>query len=430
MSHPITPAGGLHDDRWQDLIPFYVAGSLPAADVHALERHLAVCADCQQALHEWRIIAESVRGAAVERGRALPPLAKSVRDQLTAPSPSPVPALNGQRAMPPPPRPPAPPTARSMRRVVVEPLPPRRAPRTPLPVTMVAAVLVLLVVGGVLVLSLTRPPTEPQTGSSGGDPNAVAVAPSLTQPSLSPTPTATRPTATPTHTITQEPGILPTRQPSATPAITLSGRADILRDFPAVPTDPPVTPVQIETLCTVTNITGQAIAIYQEPNPESPMTGTLRPGAVLYLWSTSGDGWARVADAQGVVLGWVYLTGLEISGKCAALTPAPTVVQEASLTPTPTAGYGVSIGHDTYDFVVVTNDLVGIPANSRVRISSAYFDGTGWVYSVVAQATGAAADAREWQIRWDSESGSPIIAPTLVPAEPPFTPTFTPTTLP
>ncbi len=63
---------------WEDLIPFYVAQTLPLSDAAALERHLAHCPDCRQSVDEWRAIAATVRAEANRRASRLPPLSPRV----------------------------------------------------------------------------------------------------------------------------------------------------------------------------------------------------------------------------------------------------------------------------------------------------------------------------------------------------------------
>jgi anti-sigma factor RsiW len=61
-------------EEWEALIPFYLARTLPQAEVVRLEQHLQQCPHCRRAVEEWRIIAESVYTDATVQGRQLPPL--------------------------------------------------------------------------------------------------------------------------------------------------------------------------------------------------------------------------------------------------------------------------------------------------------------------------------------------------------------------
>ncbi len=60
--------------HWHDLLPFYVAGQLPTAERIALEQHLLSCQECRAALDEWRALADAVRRDASSREADLPPL--------------------------------------------------------------------------------------------------------------------------------------------------------------------------------------------------------------------------------------------------------------------------------------------------------------------------------------------------------------------
>ncbi len=67
-----------HED-FDDLLPFYAAGTLSAAEAAVFEVHLAACEVCQAALVEWRALAALVSAEAGERvGAALPPLASAI----------------------------------------------------------------------------------------------------------------------------------------------------------------------------------------------------------------------------------------------------------------------------------------------------------------------------------------------------------------
>ncbi len=64
--------------QWEDLIPFYIAQTLPRQEAAALEQHLAGCDMCRRSMDEWRTIATAVRTQAVSHLRDLPPLSLPV----------------------------------------------------------------------------------------------------------------------------------------------------------------------------------------------------------------------------------------------------------------------------------------------------------------------------------------------------------------
>ena len=65
-----------------DLLPFYVAGALPAETVATIQDHLNTCPDCRIALQEWQQLAQHVRYEAQERIDTLPPLSPLVSAQI------------------------------------------------------------------------------------------------------------------------------------------------------------------------------------------------------------------------------------------------------------------------------------------------------------------------------------------------------------
>ena len=69
-------------EQWRDLVPFYVAGTLPAGDRAAVEEHLAECAECREVLREWRLVAAAAQSETSERAIELPPLSAAVRASL------------------------------------------------------------------------------------------------------------------------------------------------------------------------------------------------------------------------------------------------------------------------------------------------------------------------------------------------------------
>jgi hypothetical protein len=76
------------------------------------------------------------------------------------------------------------------------------------------------------------------------------------------------------------------------------------------------------------------------------------------------------------------------------LIPTSTIYWPA----TPTAAYGDGIG---IGYVLVTTEQVGpIPAGARVRISHAWYDGSSWLYGIMAEDEVSYGEARTWQIAY------------------------------
>ncbi len=57
-----------------DLLPFFVNGQLPTAERIAVEQHVLTCEECRTALDEWRALADAVRADTQARAHRLPPL--------------------------------------------------------------------------------------------------------------------------------------------------------------------------------------------------------------------------------------------------------------------------------------------------------------------------------------------------------------------
>lgn len=68
--------------KWRELLPFYVAGVLSAAEGAAVEAHLGDCEACRVAVEEWQSLAVVVRAESATRVPPLPPLSPLVRASL------------------------------------------------------------------------------------------------------------------------------------------------------------------------------------------------------------------------------------------------------------------------------------------------------------------------------------------------------------
>ena len=70
-------------DKWKDLIPFYVAGTLSEDDKQALEAYLIQCGDpCHDEVEEWRAIASATWQHANTNALTVPPLSQAVPDEV------------------------------------------------------------------------------------------------------------------------------------------------------------------------------------------------------------------------------------------------------------------------------------------------------------------------------------------------------------
>jgi hypothetical protein len=89
---------------------------------------------------------------------------------------------------------------------------------------------------------------------------------------------------------------------------------------------------------------------------------------------------------------------------------------------TPTARFGSVNGAPGYPLLTTVDLSPDIPANTRVRISSAWYDGAEWHYDVVAEDENSVATAAESQLTFASEATLPppvTLTPTPLPTLPP-----------
>jgi hypothetical protein len=145
-------------DKWKDLIPFYVADTLSDADKQAIEAYLAQCGDpCQEEIEEWRVIASATWQHVNINNLDLPPLSQRVLQEVAKDAPfrasnkvitsTDFQGDNAHQA-------PVYPRTESKRKQ-------RRSSR--FPVTMVAAFMTMVVFGGILLSQLTPDDIEPET---------------------------------------------------------------------------------------------------------------------------------------------------------------------------------------------------------------------------------------------------------------------------
>lgn len=353
-----------HQDA-QDMIPFYVAGTLPQAEARALEQHLADCAMCRRALEEWRVIGGAVRAEAEDWAQRLPPLGPEVRRRLNRGSQATLPLhpVAAQRV-------------------------PTRAQRAAfgVPATLVAA-MVMILVGAIWIIALSRGEGTLQVASDfTGTPT-----PTLT-PQIAPTESAT-PIPQPTTSATDAPQptntlfipTLPPIQPSETPIILFTrvpplpvqpsetppplpptpfSSPDPTLAPPLLPFSTPPLPLPTSTpgiqmlapteaplpaagRCTVVNHTGQRVDALAGPYPGMQAVFGLFPNEQRAAILRSDNGWYLLETQNpdgSLSQGWV--TGLPTTGPCDQLpvipaslyapTPLPpSTASESGLFPTP-----------------------------------------------------------------------------------------------
>ena len=324
--------------QWEDLIPFYIARTLPAEESRALEQHLAQCTHCQQTVNEWRVIASGVWRQTDTLARNLPPMAEHVRQHATQSAPSrqqiqPVQKneqgyyeIKYHRL------PEEQPTARRFSRV---------------PVTMAAALVTMVLFGGILLLALGSLPQDisltPQTVAD----NSNQAAPSLPE-SPSPEGGSSTPEITTNNTILSTPTLRlpaasstpsplpprPTNTPFPSPVV---GNSVASPTLPLPPSLPPnsgggstemLAPVATNDPffgvpeCTITNTLGQALNIYQWADPNSAIIGSFPPNAAANVQVMSPDGqWIQLNYGN-----WVQANAVAQSGTCNLWIATPTQI--------------------------------------------------------------------------------------------------------
>lgn len=321
---------------WQDLIPYYVARTLPPPQMQAFEAQLARDHDLRQEVEEWRRIAAGVWREADAAARHLPPLSPEIYQKLQY--------RNGAKPTNPTSVPTVAPRVRhtSFGRVNGSPL------------TLVAGFLAVFLCGGVLLMSVIRQ-GQPEVlstavanstdqGGFGGpmNPTSTPVATqcmvglgtnvpgciSATAPSTpidetwtpnprgTPTPVVVRPVAT----ITPPP--LPTRIPqNLMPQATLDPvSASLTQTMIAVYS---VSTVWPDYQCVATNSSGEILPVYARAD-YSEVVDYWAPGTSLPVSAAMYGFWVQVSYGK-----WVPTNGVTLTGPCDEM-PQPTPTSDSS----------------------------------------------------------------------------------------------------
>lgn len=287
-------------NKWLDLIPFYVAGTLEPSDSAALEHHLARCEDCFRALNEWREVATVVRREAKAWAEPLPPLSQSFRAQLTqAPQqpqslPSPQISQNGYQKTQ------SLPTLGEQTTIYV-PSKSRRSSQVRKQLrpslSLIAAVFAVVFFSGILIYGMTQSGDGGTKSASSGQNGTVEATPSIT------------PFVLPIEG-TPSPSVVPS--PTRTPARNTSGSQTIL----PIPTDD-ISVLMEGCLVTAT----QAVNVYQHADVNSLITDVIEAGEFRRTVVTDGNGWYQVSNDQQLgIAGWVSIDDVDLQGDCTDLT--------------------------------------------------------------------------------------------------------------
>jgi hypothetical protein len=112
---------------------------------------------------------------------------------------------------------------------------------------------------------------------------------------------------------------------------------------------------------------------------------------------------SRLLLLPGVVVSILGSAACNLGANPSSTPPIPTEPG------TPAPAYGYYVGMGGYP-LITTEPIDSIPANSRVRISHTYFNGTATIYFIVAEDEQRTAEAREDQITYapDVTPNAPI----------------------
>ena len=441
----------MHND-WEELIPFYVAGSLPRAETSRLESHLSRCERCRASVEEWRALAAVVRADAAAQLRDLPPLSSRVLQVATR-------EAGSRRAQP-----------QAQRR---QPLPFRSASQPvyrPTSVTLIAALFTVILFGGLLALMVLRgsfllpqpaaesvvllptaTPFRPQSAAPSPAPQIIVIEPSATPV----TPASELPTKPPPVILTAPPLIFSTPlPPSATrPPFVATRRPPTAEPPMLIPAasasaDPslesfalqmPAPDLALKDACTL-HAAASAASLYAGPGLYYGIVSTFSAADALPVLAVSDNNWFQAQSLDGSI-GWVPVDQVYTSGSCDSLAVIA-AAQPTEALPTPTAYSGVPVavvsadsvnlrgGPDTI-YPVVALALAGerLPVIALARASSGIWylvesvgQGAVWVSASVVELLPADAFIPAAA----TIPPSPAPTATIIP----FMPTSTPTAAP
>jgi hypothetical protein len=192
------------------------------------------------------------------------------------------------------------------------------------------------------------------------------------------------PTIEVSPTITLTALSFPTRTPIAlVPTITVldpnAQPTSAASQVALVPTMPPP-----EGVCSLKATGDYDVNVRRGPGTNFEIMSALPAGQYTVIIKQDVSGWYQIPWGREAV-GWVSPKVVTLYGPCSSLR----VNMEAdlaapSLTPTPTAVYNNEIGMNV--FRVITLTAVGdIPAGTAVRVASAMYNGSTWMYTIATR---------------------------------------------
>ncbi len=289
-------------NQWEELIPFYIASTLPVKQARALESHLVGCETCRQSVEQWRAIAGAVKEEATAQARGLPPLSPQLRHIMATQRPRPDATLFR-----------------------------RPTSRWNLSYVAVAAAAAILVATGVLAVLMGRGLKSPtRQGSS----ISALMTPTGTQRSAATTPQVTaQATAlqhdfgivTPTTIFinTPRPSITPMQSATAVP----SQKSAQPEQSTEVPTHSSNANLSVSLTCTVTSTSSDGVAAMRLPDVNSGIAGYLAANVQQPVIVQVGGGWYEIFLSDVGSIGWVSDTTVTLNGPCSDVPlPTPTLV--------------------------------------------------------------------------------------------------------
>ena len=411
-------------EKWKDLIPFYVADTLSDSDRQALEAYLIKCGDpCQDEINEWRVIASATWQHVNTNNLDLPPLSPMVLQEVAKDAPfrvsNKVITSNQFRGNP-------------MQQETAHPQPignKKLRPASRFPMTMVAAFMTVLIFGGILLSQLAPNDLEPQTLIQLTNANestvvtvteefggAIGIQP--TNPNdggiiATPTQFALRPTATFTYT----PVPLPTQQ-------SISSNSTL----------PPNSGGGLDSsACIIRNDTQGVLTTYRNASFSAEPVSIMPAGAEVNI-TVVFNGWYMLSYGN-----WVSGENVTVFGDCSQVwTATPTAIGDTNGGGAVNDGVpNCAVRNDSIDFVKLYQwaDL-NSPANGRMEAgeqANVYVGQNGWYQVYYAQWVNGAditligTDCNNLWI--PTPTYQPGLSPTPMPTIP-YVPSATPTLVP
>ncbi|GEM_PF-736258 len=329
----------MHNNQWEELIPFYVAQTLSRRESAAFEQHLASCDICQKSLTEWGAIASAVRAESAAHLRDLPPLSPALMAQMRgdyAPLPRSAQAWRSDSELSPDVPPP---------HIAAQQSPyfRKRAVVRPLPSFALAAAVMLVVVGTIVALMTLRNRMLVDRFAAGDETETPIASPS---PEYTPTIFPTVGGVVTDDPIPMETTITPliifaTSTPRPIQTVNADDPTEMINTPQATPTAP------IEPVITMPQavVRSETVNLRSGPGTAYDIVGTASPGTRLTIMARTGSGatlWYVVQHPQGGTA-WVYGSVVVVEPPnvdiptASTIPPPPTAAPTATPTITPTA---------------------------------------------------------------------------------------------